>query len=246
MFKVLWKILFPNYTGTKYATVRYAFPLVLLTTVLASLAAVITGSDSFVTIRTDAKSVYKDDTFFIDVLVTAKVPVNAVDLVLEYPKQKIVVDGVDTGGSVITLWTEQPYAKDGSIYLRGGTFRKGFIGEHPIARIKAHAIDTGETRILIKDAQLVAGDGKGSAVAVGNSGAFGEVNIAVSPSDGLIKSKASISVVSDINGDGKIDLQDISAFMSAWFTGAKTYDFNGDGKMTFRDFSILLSDSIFN
>ncbi len=156
---------------------------------------------------------------------------------------KLVIEGIDTGTSVITLWTEEPYAKDGNIFLTGGTFRKGFVGEHTIAKIKAHAKEAGEARIIIKETQLVAGDGKGSDVPVSDSGS--EVKIAVSGSEGIIKGKATISVVSDIDGDGDVDLKDISAFMAAWFSKSSVFDFNGDGKMSFSDFSILLAESFF-
>jgi hypothetical protein len=247
MLKILWKLFFPAYTEKRFTTVHYAFPLVVIAALFASLASVVSENDSYITIRTDAESVSKDEQFLIEVLVTAHVPINAVDLVVSYPENKIVVDAIDTGTSVITLWTEEPYAKAGSIYLRGGTFRKGFLGEHTIARIKAHATESGEARILIKDSQLVAGDGKGTEIPVTDSNEHNEVRIAVRGSeDGVAKASAAIAVVSDIDGDGDVDLSDISAFMSAWFTKGNTYDFNHDGRMNFKDFSILLADSFFN
>ena len=55
-----------------------------------------------------------------------------------------------------------------------------------------------------------------------------------------------VEVVTDINGDGKVDFADIEAFMSAWATGSKAYDFNGDGKMSFRDFGIILAKAFLN
>ena len=244
MFKVLRKIFFPDSVGKQYGTVRYAFPLVILSALFASLAAVITQDDSYITIKTNTATVTQDQQFYIDVLVTAHVAVNAVDLVIEYPSDKLAIDSIDTGTSVITLWTEQPHADGGKIYLRGGTFRKGFVGEHTVARIKAHATSEGDARILIKESQLVAGDGKGTQVPV-TSGNMSEIKIAILSADGVAKAKAAITVITDTNGDGKVDLEDVSRFMAAWFTGEHTYDFNGDGRMTFVDFSILLSDSFF-
>ena len=54
-----------------------------------------------------------------------------------------------------------------------------------------------------------------------------------------------IKIITDIDGDGKVSLKDISAFMAAWANKDVSYDFNGDGKMTFRDFSIILADFFF-
>jgi hypothetical protein len=243
MLKILWKTLFPSYSNKQYDTVRYAFPLVVIAALFAGLATVVTQSSSYVTIRTDAKTIAANEQFYIEVLATANTPVNAINLVLSYPDTRMVVDGIDTGTSVITLWTEKPYAKDGNIYIQGGTFRKGFMGEHVIVRIKAHAVASGETRVIIKESQLVAGDGKGSPVETTVSSEFNEARILVTDTGSEIVGKATVSIVTDTNGDGKVDLTDISKFMSAWFTKGATYDFNGDGRMTLSDFSILLSDS---
>lgn len=246
MFKALWKLLFPHYRQPKtFHTVHLAFPLIFITALFAGLAAVITEETSFVTVETETPSVTRDQVFFIDVNVTAHIPVNAVDLVIDYPENRIVIDSIDTGTSVITLWTEEPHVENGTIHLTGGTFRKGFVGEHTIARIKAHATEAGEARIAIKTTELVAGDGLGTEVKVVQTGEKNIAKIYVSGDDGIISGEVGITFVTDIDGDGKINLKDISAFMASWFMKDKVFDFNGDGKMTFRDFSIILADSFF-
>jgi hypothetical protein len=207
------------------------------------LAALITETSSYVTIKTSAETVAKDQQFIIDVSVTAHVPVNAIDLVISYDADQIKIDGIDKGTSVITLWAKEPYAENGNMYLQGGTFRKGFIGTHTVARIKAHGIKSGEARVVVKNSQLVAGDGKGSPVAVTETALHNETKILVTGEDGVIKAKADLAIVTDTDGDGDVDLGDISSFMAAWFTKGSTFDFNGDGKMTFKDFSILLAES---
>lgn len=246
MLKRIWKLLFPTFSEQHIRTVRYAFPLFLIASIFYGFASIVTQNDSYITIRTTTDVVTQDEVFYIEVIATTHVPVNALDLTIAYPKDKMVIDGIDTGTSVITLWTEEPYAEDGNIYLRGGTFRKGFIGEHTIARIRAHATEPGDARIFLKDSQLVAGDGKGTNVPVTKSDVDNEIKLAIIGADGVVEAKAAIGIASDADGDGDVDFKDISVFMSAWFTGRNTYDFNGDGEMTFRDFSIILAQAFLN
>lgn len=229
----------------KFNTVHFAFPVVVIATIFAGLASVVSDNNSYVTITTPVQSVVRDQEFYIDVTVSAHVPINAVDLNVAYSESTLEILGIDTGTSVITLWTETPYAKDGKIYLSGGTFRKGFLGEHQIARIKARAKEAGEARLFVSSSQFIAGDGQGTVVDSDEPTGSTEVRIAVTGDDGVIKGEATVSIVTDMDGDGDVDLGDISVFMSAWFTRSKTYDFNHDGRMTFSDFSILLADSFF-
>jgi hypothetical protein len=245
MWKLFIKIIFPHCPEKHHKTVRHTFSLVFAALFLAGLASVVSQSESYISIQTTAETVTQDQQFVIEVKAFAHVPINAVDVVLSYPEDVMRVESIDTGTSVITLWTKEPYAENGSIYLRGGTFRKGFIGEHTIARIKAHATSPGEARVLIKNTQLIAGDGNGTVVETSET-ATESVKIVVTGSDGVLKAKAEISVVTDTDGDGDVDLTDIAHFMSAWLSRSLVYDFNGDGRMTFKDFSILLADSFFN
>ena len=243
MFRGLWKFLFPEYLHAHYHTVRYAFPVIFVAALVASLASIVSHSQSYVSLTTDVQSVAREQEFFIDVDVSVHIPINAEDLQISYPEDTVAIDGIDTGQSVITLWTEEPHAKDGIIYLRGGTFRKGFVGEHEIARIRARALESGEARLLIRSPELVAGDGKGTPVAVSSDTGSNSVRIMVGGDTGTITGEATIAVITDANGDGKVNIADITLFMSAWFTQSQLYDFNNDGRMTFKDFSILLADS---
>lgn len=245
MLRKLWLLLFQKPQKRKFKTVTYAFPLIFVTALIAGMAAVISENQSYVSITSDSAVVARDQEFFITVKVAAHVPVNAVDLVIAYPENKMVVDSIDTGTSVITLWTEEPYAKNGNIYLRGGTFRKGFVGEHTIARIRVHATEAGEARLSLRSTALIAGDGQGTEVKATKAEDDHTV-VYVYGEDGLISGEVEIAFVTDIDGDGKIDLRDISAFMASWFLKDKVYDFDGDGRMTIRDFSILLADSFFD
>ncbi len=60
--------------------------------------------------------------------------------------------------------------------------------------------------------------------------------------NGTLEGEAVVLLVSDVNSDGKVTLEDISIFMVEWVKQNNRYDFNNDGSMTFKDFSILLSN----
>lgn len=244
MLREIWYTLCATCRPTQSRTVRYAFPIVIVAIALASAAAVLTGSGSFITITTEPASVKKGEQFVVVVSATAHVPVNAIDLAVYYPESQMRVDRIDVGESVITLWTEEPHADDGVVYLSGGTYRRGFMGEHIIAKIRMIATESGTAHVSAGDARFIAGDGKGTEVSVSESG-MNSTRIYIANADGSIVGEASVYIITDIDGDGSVDLRDVSAFMAAWFSRSRLFDFNGDGRMTFRDFSILLADSFF-
>lgn len=244
MWRRLRNFFFSHYARSQNRTVHFAFPIVMFATFFAGLAAIVSETSSFITIATFPTTVQQDEVFYITVDVTANTPVNAVDISIAYDPTLLVVDSIDKGTSVITLWAKEPYAENGRIHLTGGVFQKGFLGKHTIARIKAHATKPGQTYIKADHVSLVAGDGKGSEVASRKDTSEG-VKIFVTSANGAIVGKATIELFTDIDGDGNVSLADISIFMSAWFTKSKVFDFNNDGRMTVNDFSILLSDSFF-
>ncbi len=198
---------------------------------------------SYVRVATNPERVEAGQSFVITVYAHAAVPTNAIDIQLSYPERQLSVERIDVGESVITIWTEEPYARGGVIHMRGGVFRRGFLGEHLIARIHARADESGVAHILTSDSQFVAGDGRGSIVTVTETGAE-ETRIYVTQA-GQLKSTVSLGIVTDIDGDGDVDLNDIHDFLAAWRSNRSTFDFNGDGRMTFRDFGILLAHSFF-
>lgn len=243
--KQLLVAVFPTSQLHNSRTVRYAFSfsfLFLFATVLG-MAAVTTKSGSLVKIVTNQNSVEQGQAFSIDVLVYASQPINAVDLSVTFPPDQVEILGIDKGESVITLWTEDPHVEGSAVIMRGGTYQKGFIGEHKIATIKARAKATGQAKFIAGSVKLLAGDGKGSDVEA-ETAAVAETTIV--PVGELpaaaFKGTGAVVVVTDIDGDGVISLRDISSFMASWAGNGATYDFNNDGAMTFRDFSILLAD----
>lgn len=227
-------------------TVRIAFPLMIIVAGYMGAAAITSTNESYVTLTTNTSVVQTNETFAVTVRIYGHEPINAIDLKISFPDDQVEVIGIDAGESVITLWTEDPYFENNIVYLRGGTFRRGFSGEHFIARIDARALQSGVANISAGEIQLLAGDGSGTEIPVSESISKLSTSVQIANENGEVKTDiAVIKVLTDIDGDGGVTLQDISRFMAAWRNGGDVYDFNADGRMTFRDFSILLSDSFF-
>lgn len=229
-------------------TVRFMFPAVISFAAILSAAVIMSSDVSYVRLQSSETAVEAGNRFKIDVYANANVPVNAVDITLQFDPKVVDVLGVDRGQSVLTIWTEDPIIKDGKVVLRGGTYRRGFVGEHLIASVSLKAKVTGQSDFTATDVVLLAGDGKGSPVAVSQV-SNSTVSLYIYDENTSLDSigvNVAVKIVTDIDSDGKVTLKDISSFMAAWNDKKSLYDFNSDGKMTFRDFSILLADFFFN
>ena len=229
-------------------TVRYAFPVLFTALSLVGAALILPNDASYIRIESDVSAVSADDEFSIDIYAGAHVPINAVNVTLRYPTDKIEVIGIDTGRSVITIWTQEPYVEDNKVILSGGTYRKGFLGEHLIATVDVRALESGRAEFITNDIRLLAGDGTGTEVSVSDSNAQSLIVLVDTEETietGRISAIAELVITTDINGDGKVGLDDIAAFMKAWRSSNYRYDFNGDHRMSFVDFAIILADSFY-
>lgn len=233
--------------SNKSRTVRFVFPAVFSIAVAVSAATLTGGDVSYVRLETTDNVIEAGSRFTVDVYAYAHTAVNAVDVTLRFDPSAVEVIGVNRGQSVITIWTEDPVIKSDSVTLRGGTYRRGFIGEHKIASVDLRAKQTGQSNFKATDVVLLAGDGRGSPVAVAEA-QNSVVNLYVYDENTKPESigiDVKVKILSDIDGDGKVTLKDISAFMAAWHNKDKFFDFNGDGRMSFRDFSIILANFFF-
>ncbi len=221
------------------------FSFSILGALLLLGASVITSKESsYIKLTADKSVVQAGDRIALDVYAYAHVPVNAVDITLRFEADAVEVIGVDRGQSVLTIWTEDPVIQSDKVILRGGTFKKGFLGEHKVATINLRAKQSGQSEFIASNVTLLAGDGRGTPVTVSESN-NSSLSLMIydenaSPED--IGVDVSVAIVTDIDGDGKVSLKDVSSFMGAWTSKNRLYDFNGDGKMSFRDFSIILAD----
>jgi hypothetical protein len=228
------------------STVRSMFSFSILGALLLLGASVITSKEvSYIRLSADKSVVQAGDRISLDIYAYAHVPVNAVAITLRFEPDAVEVIGVDRGQSVLTIWTEDPVVGSDKVTLSGGTFKKGFVGEHKVATINLKAKQSGQSEFIASNVTLLAGDGRGTPVTVAESN-DSSLSLVIydenaSPED--IGVEVSVAIVTDIDGDGKVSLKDISSFMGAWTSRSRTYDFNGDGKMSFKDFSIILADA---
>lgn len=228
-------------------TVRYMFPIAIGFVALLGAQLMSATETSYIRLEIDKQAVKTNERFSVDVFAYAHVPVNAVDVTLQFDGNKFEVIAVDRGQSVLTIWTEDPIVTKNNVVLRGGTFRRGFIGEHKIATIDLTAKGTGSTQLNIDDVLLLAGDGQGTPVttSVSNDSTLNLYVYDDNTNLADINVNVSVSLVTDLDGDGKVTLKDISVFMADWTRNRRVHDFNNDGRMTFIDFSIILADFFF-
>lgn len=223
-------------------TIVYSFSFMALASGALLAAALLSDKGSYVRIDSTVTTIESGKPFKVQVYAGAQVPVNAVNIRLDFPADKVKVAEIDTGQSVITIWTRDPYVEGNTIVLQGGTFRRGFVGEHLIASVDFEAINTGKAEFTLNEMVLLAGDGSGSSVQLTDD-VTDSVVVFVDTVDGALETEVNIEVVSDIDGDGKVTAKDIQSFLAAWGRSDRLYDFNNDNKMNFTDFAIILAHS---
>ncbi len=243
LLRTILEKLAPSFFLRNTKTIHYAFSLLLLMAFAVGVASVVGSERTSILIESSVETVAENDLFSIRVYAVATTPVNAVSLSIATPSEFVEVMGVDRGESVITLWTSEPKVEGGVVTLEGGTYRRGFVGKHLIATINLKAKKSGQATIVATDANLLAGDGRGTVVATDISKAKRSLAIGTKPADGeQVTFDAAVVIVTDLDGDGAVSLSDISTFMGEWIRQNNRYDFNNDGVMTFKDFSILLAN----
>jgi len=112
-----------------------------------------------------SQTIYQGETFIAEVrLNTEGEEINVVKADLEFPANLLEALDLSKGGSILTLWPEEPTfsSKEGSIALTGG-LPGGFLGDGLILKITFLAKEIGQTNVNLKeDSQVLLNDGKGT------------------------------------------------------------------------------------
>jgi len=193
-----------------------------------------------------------DETFSIDIIVSSNVAVNVFAGDISFDPSIVRIDKIDYNTSIADLWAELPWYHngDGTLHFGGGTTEPGgFVGEGSLITITFRTLQTGSGSIVIEGARILQHDGLGTDVALTPS-IDAIITITNDPETREIYytkgTQASFLVTqnkrsTDLNGDGKQTIADLSIFMTSLATQNLRADFNEDGKVTIADLSILMN-----
>ena len=193
------------------------------------------------------------DIFTIDIIVSARTPVNVFKGEVFFDPTKLIVDSIDYNTSVADLWVELPWYEngEGTMNFAGGTTQKGgFQGTGSLITIRFRTLAEGDTSLRLEGARILEHDGLGTDVALNEPlDAIFTVEESVIESQTVAKPEpisVALDVVripptTDLNGDGRQSIGDISIFMLNMFGNDTRFDFNLDGVVNGKDLSILMS-----
>jgi len=115
-----------------------------------------------------SQTVYKGDTFIADVrLDTEGEEINALDVTLNFPADRLEALDFSKGNSIINFWVHEPSLAVGKINIVGGR-PGGFKGDGLIGRITFLSKKTGRASVVFQaDSKILLNDGKGTEDKVG-------------------------------------------------------------------------------
>lgn len=233
-------------------------PLITILIVLLTGAA---GTLTALTIQSQEVDMYlepKDallvpnDIFTVSVVIKSTIPVNVFQGTLRFNEKVLSIEKIDYNTSIADLWAEKPWYSngDGTMNFIGGTTETdGFTGTGELILITFRALQEGDGTVWFNQARVLKHDGLGTDVVVKttlDALFFVETSI---PKEIVVlekqTSKSSIVIIPDIamtdlNGDGKQSVTDISIFMIDVTRQKPRSDFNQDGKVNLSDLSILM------
>ena len=188
----------------------------------------------------------------INVVVKAQEPVNVFAGQLLFDSAVLEVDSIDYNTSIADLWAEEPWYSngDGTLNFAGGTTRPGgFTGSGDLITVIFKTKEIGDGSIGIQNPRILRHDGAGTDVELKDvvestvhvESPYEEKNLITQSSSGNTYTVTPQKPDTDLNGDGKQSIADVSIFMFNLTSDDARYDFNFDGEVGIKDLAILLS-----
>ena len=195
----------------------------------------------------------KGGIFELRVVVTADTPTNVFKGEIRFDHALLAVTGIEYNTSIANLWALKPWYEngEGTINFIGGTTEKGgFLGTGVLMTITFMTLAEGDALLHLEGARILEHDGFGTDVPLREpiDGLF-TVAESVIEAETIASPRTtttSLSIVSelpstDVNGDGKQTIADVSIFMMNMLGTDTRFDFNQDGMVNATDLSILMS-----
>lgn len=110
-----------------------------------------------------SEEIYKAESFIAELMLdTEGEGINAADIKLTFPNNLIEVIDFEKGGSIFSLWAEEPNIKEGEISFSAGV-PGGFVGNGLIGRINFFGKEVGKAGIgFSEDSKVLLNDGQGT------------------------------------------------------------------------------------
>jgi hypothetical protein len=190
-------------------------------------------------------------TFIVRVVVKSDVPVNVFAGEVRFDPSALEVVSIDYNTSIADLWAVKPWYENGAgtLNFAGGTTRPGgFVGEDNLITITMRTKTAGSGALALHEPRILLHDGLGTDATVQApidavvTAAPLEVpsNLVRVHDEGTLITVLPEPPTTDLNGDGRHSVADISIFMLHMRGGNMKYDFDADGKVGTRDLSILM------
>jgi len=128
-----------------------------------------------------SKNLNKNDTFSVNVnAASPEQAINAVSGVVSFPSDKLRVLSVTKGGSVVSLWVQEPSFSNGvgTVNFEGIILNPGWRGAAGnILTINFEAKSTGSAKVKYSSGSILANDGQGTNILTGMSSATYRINV---------------------------------------------------------------------
>lgn len=189
-----------------------------------------------------SKNLNKNDTFSVSVnAASADQAINAVSGVVSFPSDKLKVLSVTKGGSVISLWVQEPSFSNGvgTVNFEGIVLNPGWQGSAGnILTINFEAVGTGSAKVKYSSGSVLANDGQGTNILAGMSSANYEISVPnVAPPAPPVTGPTPAVSETPSNQSGTPAAPQVTSAThpdtNAWFTVTKpSFEWNLDSSIT--------------
>lgn len=204
-------------------------------------------------IETTAHNMRVGESVTANVVVRSSEPVNVFTGEVRFDPHYFEIVDISYNTSIADLWATLPWYQngEGTLTFAGGTTRVGgFVGEGALVTVTFRAKQIGYTKLHLNDVRILKHDGLGTDMAITTpidtlftiEDARLEKETIATESPELTNIMVSEKPPStDINGDGKQTIADMSMFMQGMFRNDPRLDFNLDGRVDTNDLRIIMN-----